>query len=182
MSRRIDEGSDRMSLKEQYEQLAELERDTTKTRYTTFTAILSISFILPGLALRPEAEGKVVHLPGFHDVTLSQVVFLLGFLFYLFALFHYAWHHRYSHHYRSALKNLEAKLGIKIYRLRVRPQIWRFKFHFDWALHMLALVYGGLTAAYVGIDFLAAALGIIIGAYAARSLLSALEPSEPLEE
>jgi divalent metal cation (Fe/Co/Zn/Cd) transporter len=122
-----------------------------------------------------------VSVPGFPALTLSKAVFLLGFLFYLFSLFHYAWHHRYSHLYRKKLKSLENKLGIEVYRLRVRPKIGPFKFHYDWALHMIGIVYGAITASYVGLETFLMTLGVVVGAYVLRLLVSALEPTEPLE-
>jgi hypothetical protein len=170
------------SLFEQYKQLAILETETTKTRLTTFTAVLSVSFVLPGLALRPEVGSAVISLPWLPVIPLPKAVFLLGFFFYLFALYHYAWHHRYSHRYRKELKSLEEKLGIQIYRLRVRPKVGRFKLHFDWALYMIGIVYGGITAAYVGLRLMAVALGIVVGVYLLLFLLSAFQADEPLEQ
>jgi hypothetical protein len=169
------------SLFEQYKQLANLELETTKLRLATFAGILSVSFILPGLALKPEVESQASPLPWLRGLTISKAVFLLGFLFYLFALFYYAWHHRYSHLYRKRLKAIEKQLGIHVYRLRVRPKIGRFKLHFDWALQMIALVYAIITAAYVGWWIFLAALGIVLGAYGLRMLISAVEADEPLE-
>src|SRR4051794_6057638 len=91
--------TERMSLAEEYKCLATLELESTKLRHTTFTAILAVSFLLPGLALRPEVESQRTFLAGLPSLSLSKAVFLLGFVFYLFALFHYAWLHRYSHRY-----------------------------------------------------------------------------------
>jgi hypothetical protein len=170
-----------LTLFDEYKQLCVLESESTKLRHTTFTAILSVSMLLPGLALQPAVSGMAVSLPGLPDITLSKAVFLLGFLFYLFALFHYAWHHRYSHLYRKQLKSLERRLGIEVYRLRVRPRFGPFKFHYDWALHMIGIVYGGITASYVGTRVFLLAIAVVVGAYALRFLASALEPAEPLE-
>ena len=169
------------SLFEQYKQLANLELETTKLRHTTFTAILAVSFILPGLALKPEVESQAASLPGLPGVTLSKAVFVLGFLFYLFALFHYAWHHRYSHRYRKQLKVIEELLGIEVYRLRVRPKIWRFKLHFDWALQMIGIIYAAITAIYVGWRLFAVTLAIVVGTYLIRMAISAFQSDEPLE-
>jgi len=173
---------DQPPLFEQYKQLANLEIESTKLRHTTFTAILAVSFLLPGLALKPEVELRAAPmLPGLAGFTLSKAVFLLGFLFYLFALFHYAWHHRYAHRYRKQLKAIEAELGIEVYRLRVRPKIWRFKLHFDWALQIIGIIYALITAAYVGWRLLLLTLAIAVGTYLARMAISALEADEPLE-
>jgi|GEM_PF-5011790 len=166
---------------EEYKQLAALEIESTKVRLTTFTTIISVSFLLPGLALRPEAEAHLVTIPGVSTITLSRAVFLLGFFFYLFAVFHYAWHHRYSHRYRKKLKVLEEQLGIEAYRLRVRPKVGRMKLHFDWALQMIGIIYAAITAIYVGLRPFVAALAVVVVAYVVRMILSAFQTDEPLE-
>ena len=137
-----------MDKNEEYKLLAELERQTTNSRNSTFTAILSISFVVPGLALQSKAGNVMI----FGDeIELSCIVFLLGYLFYLFAVFHYSWHHRYSHIYRKRLKELESSLGINIYRLRRRPKLGSLKFHYEWFLLIIAVVYGCITVSFVGI-------------------------------
>jgi hypothetical protein len=169
------------SLIEQYKQLSSLEIETAKLRHTTFTAILSVSFIIPGLALQSKIENTPVPIPGFTNTTLHQVVFLLGFLFYLFALFHYAWHHRYAHIYRRRLKEIEVQLGIEIYRLRKRPKLGPMKLHFDWALQMIGIVYAAVTMFYVGLNLFFASIGVVIGAYLLRMLFSMFQGDEPME-
>ena len=99
-----------MNRMKEYKALAHLELETTKMRHTTFTAILSISFILPGFALRADSQEVLIL---FWQLTLSQIILFLGFLFYAFAVFHYAWYHRYSHRYRKQLKVLEPILGFR---------------------------------------------------------------------
>jgi hypothetical protein len=81
-----------------------------------------LSFVLPGLAIQATSDFPLT-IFGL-SLTLRQVVFFLGFSFYLFAAFHYHWYHRYSHFYRKRLKELENVLGIQIYQLRVRSQYW----------------------------------------------------------
>jgi hypothetical protein len=168
-----------MDKEKEYDYLSKLELETAKLRHSTFTALLSISFLLPGLALRSEA-GAVVVLG--QDVVLSALVFFLGFVFYLFAVFHYAWHHRYSHRYRDALKELEAELDISVYRLRVRPRLGPFKFHYDWALYVIALLYGFITARYIGLRPFVSGMGILVIGYGALFLLSYWQRVEPLED
>ena|SRR5918999_402110 len=158
-----------MEKEKAYERLAALEIETAKQRHTTFTAILSISFLLPGFALRGD-PGSIVILG--QDISLSRSVFFLGYVFYLFAVFHYAWHHRHSHCYREALKKMEEELGIMVYRLRIRPQIGPFKLHYDWALYVIGIVYGFLTARYVGLKLFAGGIGLILGLYLVLFLLS----------
>jgi hypothetical protein len=162
-----------------YERLAQLEMETTKLRYTTFTALLSISFVLAGLAAN--ADASALKMFGFLT-SVRQLVFLLGYIFNLASLFHYLWYHRYSHLYRKALKDLESDLGIKVYRLRVRPQVGPFKFHFVWVLYIIAIIYGLIVAVIVGIWlFLYCMLAIVI-LYLLFFLFSFWDESEPLEE
>ena len=167
-----------MDKNKEYELLAQLEQETTRMRHTMFTALVSVSFILPGLAVNVEASGVTI----FGTTTsLSRMVFLLGFIFYLFAIFHYAWYHRYSHLYRKELKNIEEKLGISIYRLRVRPQVGPLKLHFDWALYIIALIYGSVTVSYVGWIPFTASVGGILLLYGALMVISIWRPVEPSE-
>ena len=60
-----------MDKKKEYELLAQLEQETTRMRHTMFTALVSVSFILPGLAVKAEASGVTI----FGTMTsLSQMV------------------------------------------------------------------------------------------------------------
>ena len=68
-----------MDKEREYELLAALERDTTQTRHTTFTAILSISFLLPGFAVQAGRLTSVDFLG--LNTTLSHLVFFPGFVF-----------------------------------------------------------------------------------------------------
>jgi hypothetical protein len=171
-----------MDSTEEYRLLAELEKETSRTRHTTFTALVSVSFALPSLAVgATEADMAplfdVLGVP----VAFSQGVFFLGYVFYVFAVFHYCWHHRYSHRYRHSLKQLETKLGIEVYRLRVRPRIGRMKLHFDWALYLIALLYGGITALFVGWVVFALGIGSMVVGYGVLMLWSVFWSDEPLE-
>ena len=132
---------------DEYKILSNIEMETTKFRYLNFTAILSISFILPGLAIQA-GEYSVDFLD--KNIQISKLVFLLGFIFYLFAVFHYLWFHRYSHLYRKRLKILEKEIGFTIYQLRKRPQYKRVKFHFQGALYLIGFVYFAITGLFVG--------------------------------
>lgn len=174
----IEEPTTPMDKEKQYELLADLEQKTTQLRHTTFTALLSISFLLPGLAFQGSTE-KVEFIG--RQLPLSGIAFLLGFCFYLFAVIHYLWYHRYSHRYRGALKELGKQLGISVYSHRVRPQLWRMKFHFDWFLYLLGILYFSVTAAYVGLAVVLTTLTIGIVMYAALSIWSIFWREEPLE-
>lgn len=168
-----------MDKEREYNLLSELERSTNATRHTTFTALLSISFLLPGLALQ---AGTAASVPVFATLTIQKLVFALGFMFFCFAAFHYSWYHRYSHRYRKALKSIERELGINVYRLRQRPRIGPFKFHFEWALWILGLFYGGAAAIFVGAKSFFCLLGVAIAFYLLLFFISFCRPEEPLEQ
>lgn len=169
-----------MTKDREYEMLSELERVTTSTRHTAFTAILGISFVLPGIALQASTQFPVSILGV--KTQLCHLVFFLGFVFCVFAVFHYHWYHRHSHSYRKRLKQLEEELGITIYRLRVRPQYGRFKLHFEWALHIICVVYGAATVAFVGLQLFLLGTAALVVPYAVLTLFSARTPVEPMEE
>lgn len=167
-----------MTKEEQYKHLMHLEIETTKMRHAIFTALVSISFILPGLALK---NGPTTMLWPDFELTVSQSVFLLGFIFYLFSCFHYWWYHRYSHLYRNALKLLEKDLKINVYSLRERPTIGSMKLHFDRALVIIGLVYGVITASYVGWSFFLAIIISMIVVYFLLLVNTFGQSNEPLE-
>ena len=144
-----------------------------------FTAILSISFILPGLAIQA-GEYSVDFLD--KNIQISKLVFLLGFIFYLFAVFHYLWFHRYSHLYRKRLKILEKEIGFTIYQLRKRPQYKRVKFHFQGALYLIGFVYFAITGLFVGWTLIIFVLGILFVFYIVMSLFTIFREEEPLEK
>ena len=148
-------------------------------RHTTFTALMSISFILPGLAL--QAPSGEIALSIF-STTTNQLVFLLGYIFYCFSVFHYWWYHRYSHIYRRELKRLESSIGIEIYRHRVRPHLGRMKLHFDWALYIIAVIYGCITGLFVGWLLFGVVIGAITICYFMLMLSSIPRRMEPLEK
>lgn len=159
--------------------LAQLERSTDAARHTTFTALLSISFLLPGLALQAGASAAN---PLILSLSIQHLVFVLGFLFYCFALMHYHWYHRYSHRYRKALKDIEVELGINVYRLRRRPRLGPFKFHFEWAIWILGLVYGCTAAVFIGVKPFLYLVAGVMGIYIFLLALSFFSPEEPLEQ
>ena len=150
--------TDKVTKKEEYEFLMKLEQESTKSRNTTFTTILSISFILPALALKMGLDGDPTGI-----TFMSKLVFMLGFVFFVLSLIHYVWHHRYSHIYRDELERLEEKpLEMKVYSLRDRPRIGKVGLHYDWALYMVGFCYGCITWYYVDIRKLWIPCGILL--------------------
>jgi hypothetical protein len=132
----------------EYEKLAALERDMTGHRYTTFTALLAVSFILPGLA---DTCGDAHIEPLGLKLDLSNPVFALGFLFYCFTVTHYIWYHRITETLRERLRDLERQgaLNIRVYRLWERPN-WLLLKRFHWTLYILGFFYFILACLYSG--------------------------------
>lgn len=112
---------------------------------------------------------------------LGDLVFFLGYVFYLFAVFHYRWYHRHAHSYRKRLKELEAEIGIAVYRLRIRPQIGPFKLHFEWGLYIIGIVYAVATIAFVGLPLFLFGLLALLVPYIALMIASIRSPVEPME-
>jgi hypothetical protein len=164
---------------QEYEWLRNLELETTKFRYATFTALVSISFVVAGLAAN--ATSTAFRLFG-TDTNLSRVVFFLGFLFYLFAVFHYLWYHRYSHRYRRRLKQLEADFKITVYTLRERPRKGRLKLHFHFALYLIGVVYGVATLSYIGPYLFTLLMVLVVLGYFLLVLSTYFQKTEPQEE
>jgi len=174
----------REELKEEYKILSNLEMETAKFRYATFIAILSISFVLPGLYFSKSSENSYNSYIDFclFKIHVSELLFLLGFILYLFALFYYWWFHRYSHIYRKRLKELEKKLGWNIYSLRKRPTVKNMKFHFAWSLYSIGIVYGLMTIRVVDIVPFSLTLLVLIGLYSIPLILSKCCREESLEK
>lgn len=169
-----------LSRKAEYKYLTRLEQATTYLRYTTFTALIGISFLLPGFASRVDVGGARIVLLG-QPATVPSLAFLLGFIFYLFSLIHYTWYHRYAHRYRARLKELELELGISVYLLRKRPSIGRMKFHFDWVLYILGVAYGYITGSFVGWLLTSYVIGSSCLLYLLLMVWSIVWDEEPLE-
>jgi len=99
----------------EYDYLFRLERELNKTRWTVFTAFLSVSFIIAGLVLKEiSALGSLV---GKSGMIFGWLVFMAGF-------YHYWWFHRRAHELRDPMCALEEKLSITVFRIRTKsPQI-----------------------------------------------------------
>ncbi len=171
----------------EYKLLQSLELETTKLRHTTFTALISVSFLLPGLALQADRANPLpaVSLLG-REYTIDKVIFMLGFIFYCFTFFHYWWYHRHSHIYRRRLKEIEKDLGLSIYRLRKRPVfssvLGIHKLHFDWSLWILGIIYALAAHSFVGPRLFLAGILVPFFIYSGYVVYSVMEPVEPLEK
>lgn len=183
--------SKKLSASEEYSLLSTLEQTTTSMRYSVFTAILSVSFLIPALGSAVNDHTDTVCLFQKFEITIFSLLFSFGFIFYCLAVFHYWWYHRYSHMYRKRLKQLEQELGIQIYSLRTRPQKnfslpfkhkkITVKMHFDWALYIVGLLYAAIDISLIGIKLFLVIVAFVFVLYILFVLLSSMYPTEPLE-
>lgn len=168
----------------EYDHLAQLERDSTQMRYTTFTAFISISFLIAGLGAQQGDTAESIRIWVYGEIPVGALGFVLGFIFYCFSWFFYWWYHRYSHLYRDRLKQLEKELDIEVYRLRKRRTAFngRAKFHFDWTLRILGLWYFLIAGSYAGWALLLTVV-TVSGAFYFFLLIKSVwwdeEPNEP---
>jgi len=155
-----------------YEYLTKLEQESTRVRYATFTALASMSVVAPGLALRAESKEVKVALLVL-ETTLSELVFMLSFVFYLLAMVNFLWHRRYADAYRTELRAIEEKhFHFSVYRLRRRLTLaGNFHFHFRWVVILVGSLYGVLTFIYTGWKLFILSAGVLLIAYATIALV-----------
>jgi len=117
----------------EYEHAARLEQELVRSRWTLFTALLSISFVVGGLTLNQLASlGPLLGKAGF---SFGWLIFLAGF-------YHYWWFHKKAHALRDHLCELEEELDIRVYRIRTqRPTIRGVPLYYHWAIDALAVAY-----------------------------------------
>lgn len=173
---------------EEYRLLSTLEQSTTIMRYSVFTAILSISFIIPAMGatvVNMKCETTILG----QSISIFPMLFTFGFEFYCLAVFHYWWYHRYAHRYRKRLKELEQELRICIYGLRKRPnkEINLFgkkiclKMHFDWALYIIGILYALIDVSFIGWKLFGILFAIVLVIYILFTIFSIFTTEEPLE-
>jgi hypothetical protein len=118
----------------EYENCARLEQELVRNRWTFFTALLSVSFVVGGLALTQlEALGPL----------LGKAGFAFGWLISAAAFYHYRWFHKKCHDLRERLCYLEReKLGIEVYLIRGRRPTFRGReLYYHWAIDALFVFY-----------------------------------------
>jgi len=117
----------------EYEHCARLEQELVRNRWTFFTALLSVSFVVGGLTLNQlETLGPL----------LGKAGFAFGWLIFLAGYYHYWWFHKKSHDIRDHLCELEERLDIYVYRIRVRrPMLAGIKLYYHWVIDALAIAY-----------------------------------------
>lgn len=131
--------------KYEYEKLFEYEIELTKSRWTVFAALFSISLLIPGIVLKGS--------PGAQEIGLwEKCAIAFGFLVFLAAHYHYWWFHRISHFIRARLKEIEKEESIEIIIVRdcKRPKIGPFHLYLHWMIWILDLAYAFLTFWIVG--------------------------------
>ena len=118
----------------EYENCARLEQELVRNRWTFFTALLSVSFVVGGLALTQLEE---------LGALLGRAGFAFGWLISMAAFYHYWWFHKISHDLRKRLCYLEEHvLHIEVYLIRVRRhELWGRKIYYRWCIWALALAY-----------------------------------------
>jgi hypothetical protein len=117
----------------EYEQCARLEQELVRNRWTFFTALLSVSLIVGGLALKNLNELRPL---------LGVSAFAFGWLIFVAAYCHYYWFHRIAHRLRDHLCQLEDKLYIEAYIIRCkRKPLGGFLRYYHWVIDLLALAY-----------------------------------------
>lgn len=117
----------------EYEHLARLEQELVRNRWTAFTALVSVSFLVGGLALNQMSTLQPV---------FGKAGFAFGWLIFVAAFYHYWWFHRKAHHIRHHLCDLEKELRIEVYLIRTRrPELAGIKLYYHWAIDALALAY-----------------------------------------
>lgn len=162
-----------MTKDEEYRALQHLEIQTTKTHWISFAILLSVSFILTGLsAQQPYLKVYFFSYP----VTFSVLVFLLGFVLFVLAVFQYTWHEYSTAGYRDRLATLEKELGVEIYRHQREPEVGAIKFQFSWMLYAVGVVYGATAWGYAGtLVFLSTTvlIALVFTAFLAASMRNA---------
>jgi hypothetical protein len=185
----------------EHEALARLEQASTQMRHQTFTALMSISFVLAGFAFKSpdkiepacitsgvdkcqELLSNIV-IKGVGTYRPNQIAAVLGLVFYAFTVLHYWWYHRYSHIYRHQLKELEGELGIQVYSHRQRPTASlgkrTMKFHFDWSLYIIGVLYTSAVVLFSGWRLVVVPFAISLVLYGFGLLKSTRDPEEPRE-
>ncbi|MGA0863960.1 MAG: hypothetical protein ACO3RB_08745 [Ilumatobacteraceae bacterium] len=173
----------------EHEALSKLEQSSTEMRHQTFTALMSISFVLAGFAFRgPESDPDTasrIAIPGFGEFWPNQIAAVLGLVFYAFTVLHYWWYHRYSHIYRHQLKELERDLGIQVYSHRRRPTkdigSRTLKFHFDWSLYIIGGLYTAAVGQFSGWRIVGGTAALALCLYGILLVLSIKDDEEPRE-
>jgi hypothetical protein len=120
---------------------------STRSQQLCFSILLAVSFAMSGIsAQQPYLK---VYLFGF-PVTFGVLVFLLGFVLFIFATFQHKWYELAVSSYRERLRALEVELNIDIYRYQEQPTLGAVTFRFDWMLYATGVVYGAIAWAYAG--------------------------------
>lgn len=128
--------------KYEYEKLFTYDIELTKSRWTVFATLFTVSLIIPGIVLRGDVQSLALW---------AKYAIAFGFLVYLTATYHYFWHHRISHRIRDRLKEIEKSEKIDIITtVRKRPDCRLFRPYFHWAIWILGLAYAYLTFLIVG--------------------------------
>lgn len=141
----------------EYEKLFGYEIELTKSRWTVFAVLFTVSLLIPGIVLQGAEDIQSLD-------QWAKYAIAFGFLVFLAAVYHYWWHHRISHHIRDRLKEIEEKEGIEIMIVArgERPKIGPFYLYYHWSIWILGLAYAILTYLVVGEVFFLYYIGGLI--------------------
>ena len=132
----------------EYDNLVQYEMELFKNRWTVFTALMSISFIVLGLGLKCYVDGK--------NSLILIITCGLAFIIYAIAFIHYFYFHGLAHELRQRGEELEETSHFEIFeRRRKYRNKWKakFKMHFHYIILGFSFFY--LIALIVAICFLA---------------------------
>jgi len=127
-----------------YEVLKQLDLEYTKLRYSVFPILMSISFLVAGLAF---AAG--------HNIPseMRKLALCFGYLIFLVAECFYWWFHRICHKLREELERIEDEHKMNAYKVREaatrKLNIFGKKLRFHWALIVLFLIYSAFILYYI---------------------------------
>ncbi|MGE5343534.1 MAG: hypothetical protein ACM3SY_18855 [Candidatus Omnitrophota bacterium] len=149
----------------EYEHLLAYEIELTKSRWTVFAALFSVSLLIPVIALKDASHIQALE-------PWAKYAIALGFLVFLTASYHYWWYHRISHRIRNRLKEIEELEDITIIRIRKRPELFGcIRIHFHWMLLILAIAYAFLTSQIVGPILFLYFIGVLALAFVALAII-----------
>src|SRR5574337_694951 len=123
----------------EYELGSRLEQELVRSRWTFFTAMLSVSFVVGGLSLAQSAS---------LGPWLSRAGFAFGWIIFLAGYYHYWWFHRIAHSLRERLVQLEKELHeqqqqhVEWYQIRARrPRLVGRELYYHLGIDVLTVAY-----------------------------------------
>ncbi|MBU0690697.1 hypothetical protein KKC97_01475 [bacterium] len=118
---------------QEYDYASKLEQELCRNRWVFFTAMLTVSLAVCGIALNQMDSAT----PLFGKIAIS-----FGWLIFAAAYYHYWWFHKITHRLRDHLCVLEKELKITVYIIRCDRTIHGCSaLRYHWVIDILALAY-----------------------------------------